>query len=206
LRSIRVLLFALLVMAGEAVASSPERTLLVFGDSLSAAYGLRADQGWPSLLQKRLQQEGYGYRVVNASVSGETTAGGRARLARALEQHKPALVVLELGANDGLRGLPLKDARANLEAMVAASRRAGAKVLLAGILIPPNYGAKYSDGFAQMYQQLAREQKLPLLPFLLDGVALNPNLMQQDGLHPRAEGQPRVLDNVWQYLRPLLVR
>ena len=193
-------------MAGEAMASSPERTLLVFGDSLSAAYGLRADQGWPSLLQKRLQQEGYGYRVVNASVSGETTAGGRARFARALEQHKPALVVLELGANDGLRGLPLKDARANLEAMISASRSAGAKVLLAGILIPPNYGAKYSEGFAQMYQQLAREQKLPLLPFLLDGVALNPNLMQQDGLHPRAEGQPRVLDNVWQYLRPLLER
>jgi acyl-CoA thioesterase I len=195
-----------MMVACEAMASSPERTLLVFGDSLSAAYGLRADQGWPFLLQKRLQQEGYGYRVVNASVSGETTAGGRARFARALAQHKPALVVLELGANDGLRGLPLKDARANLEAMIAACRRAGAKVLLAGILIPPNYGPKYSEGFAQMYQQLAREQKLPLLPFLLDGVALKPELMQQDGLHPRAEGQPRVLDNVWQYLRPLLER
>jgi acyl-CoA thioesterase-1 len=205
LRSIWILLFALL-LACEATASSPERTLLVFGDSLSAAYGLRADQGWPALLQKRLQQEGYGYRVVNASISGETTAGGRARLARALEQHKPALVVLELGANDGLRGLPVKDARANLEAMVVASRRAGAKVLLAGILVPPNYGPKYSDSFAQVYQQLSRELKVPLLPFLLDGVALEPRLMQEDGMHPRAEGQPRVLDNVWQYLRPLLER
>jgi acyl-CoA thioesterase I len=206
LRSIRILLFTLLVLVGEASASSPERTLLVFGDSLSAAYGLRADQGWPSLLQKRLQQEGYGYRVVNASVSGETTAGGRARLARALEQHKPVLVVLELGGNDGLRGLPVKEAQANLDAMLAAIRRTGAKVLLAGILIPPNYGQKYSEGFAQMYQQLAREQKVPLLPFLLEGVALNPKLMQEDGVHPRAEGQPRVLDNVWQYLRPLLER
>jgi acyl-CoA thioesterase-1 len=157
-------------------------------------------------LQKRLQQEGYGYRVVNASITGETTAGGRARLARALVQHKPTLVVLELGGNDGLRGLPVKEARANLEAMVAASRAAGARVLLAGILIPPNYGAKYSESFAQMYQQIARELKVPLLPFLLDGVALDPRLMQEDGVHPKAEGQPRVLDNVWQYLRPLLER
>jgi acyl-CoA thioesterase-1 len=205
LRSIRILLFALL-LACEATASSPERTLLVFGDSLSAAYGLRADQGWPALLQKRLQQEGYGYRVVNASITGETTAGGRARLARALAQHKPALVVLELGGNDGLRGLPVKEARANLEAMVAATRATGARVLLAGILIPPNYGPKYSESFARMYQQISRELKVPLLPFLLDGVALDPRLMQEDGVHPRAEGQPRVLDNVWQYLRPLLER
>ncbi len=187
-------------------ASSSERTLLVFGDSLSAAYGLRVDQGWAALLQTRLQKEGYGYRVVNASVSGETTEGGRARLARALEQHKPALVLLELGANDGLRGLPVKDSRANLEAMIAAIRRAGARVLLVGILIPPNYGPKYSDSFAQMYVQIASRLKLPLVPFLLDGVALEPHLMQEDGFHPKAEGEPRVLDNVWQYLHPLLER
>lgn len=193
-------------MTSEALASSHERTLLVFGDSLSAAYGLRADQGWPALLQKRLQSEGYGYRVVNASVSGETSAGGRARLARALEQHKPAVVVLELGANDGLRGLPLKEVRANIEAMTGSIARAGAKVLLVGILIPPNYGPKYSSDFAQMYQQLAAQQKLPFVPFLLDGVALDPSLMQDDGLHPGAAGQPRVLDNVWQHLRPLLQR
>ncbi len=178
--------------------------MLVFGDSLSAAHGLRADQGWVALLQKRLQQEGYGYQVVNASVSGETTAGGKARLPRALAQHKPAVVVLELGANDGLRGLPLKDARENLEAMIDASRHAGARVLLLGILIPPNYGPKYSSGFADMYKRIARERKLPLVPFLLDGVALNPDLMQQDGLHPKAEGEPQVLDNVWPYLHPLL--
>jgi acyl-CoA thioesterase-1 len=205
LRSIRILLFALLLTC-EAHASTPERTLLVFGDSLSAAYGLRPEQGWVALLQKRLRSEGYGYRVVNASVSGETSAGGRARLARALEQNKPAVVVLELGANDALRGLPVKDVRANLEAMVVASQSAGARVLLVGIVIPPNYGAKYSESFAQTYPQLARELKLPLVPFLLDGVALDARLMQEDGLHPKAEGEPRVLDNVWQHLRPLLQR
>lgn len=180
--------------------------LLVFGDSLSAAYGLNTDQGWVALLQDRLQDEGYGYTVVNASVSGETTAGGRARLPRALDQHKPSIVVLELGANDGLRGLPLQGVRANLEAMMTSIRQAGARVLVAGILIPPNYGPTYSQGFADMYQQLAREQKVPLVPFLLEGVALDPRLMQEDGLHPRAEGQPRVLDNVWRHLRPLLER
>jgi acyl-CoA thioesterase-1 len=205
LRSIRILLFALLFVC-EAHASSHERTLLVFGDSLSAAYGLRPEQGWAALLQKRLQEGGYGYRVVNASVSGETSAGGRARLARALEQHKPAIVVLELGANDGLRGLPMKDVRANLQAMITISQHAGAKVLLVGMMIPPNYGPKYSDSFAQTYAQLASEMKLPFVPFLLDGVALEPGLMQEDGMHPKAAGEPRVLDNVWRFLRPLLER
>ena len=205
MRSIRILLFALLLTC-EAQASATERTLLVFGDSLSAAYGLRADQGWVALLQKRLRSEGYGYQVVNASVSGETTAGGWVRLARALAQHMPAVVVLELGANDGLRGLPLRDARHNLEAMIDASQHAGAKVLLVGILIPPNYGPKYSGAFADMYRQLAAARKLPFVPFLLDGVALDENLMQQDGLHPTAAGEPRVLENVWQHLHPLLER
>jgi acyl-CoA thioesterase-1 len=205
LRAIRILLFALL-FAGQAFAMAPQRTLLVFGDSLSAAYGLRPDQGWVALLQQRLMKEGYGYQVVNASVSGETTAGGRARLQRALAQHKPDIVVLELGANDGLRGLPVKDARVNLEAMARAIKESGARALLVGILIPPNYGQPYATSFAQMYRDIAASQKLPFLPFLLEGVALDPKLMQEDGLHPRAEASPRVLDNVWQHLRPLLER
>ncbi len=195
-----------MLLACESVASAPQPTLLVFGDSLSAAYGLRTDQGWVALLQERLQTEGYGYTVVNASVSGETTTGGRSRLPRALEQHKPAVVVLELGANDGLRGLPLATAKSNLDAMITTIEKAGAKVLLVGILIPPNYGPKYSQGFSEMYRELARDRKLPFVPFLLDGVALDPQLMQDDGYHPKAEGEPRVLENVWQHLSPLLER
>jgi acyl-CoA thioesterase-1 len=193
-------------MTCNAGAASGERTLLVFGDSLSAAYGLRADQGWVALLQKRLETQGYGYRVVNASVSGETTSGGRNRLARALDLNKPAVVILELGANDGLRGLPVKDAQANLAAMIAAIRTAKAKLLLVGILIPPNYGQQYATSFAGMYKQLATDHKTALVPFLLDNVALEQGLMQADGLHPNALGQPHVLDNVWPLLKPLLER
>jgi acyl-CoA thioesterase-1 len=189
-----------------AASSTAGRTLLVFGDSLSAAYGLQVDQGWVALLQKRLDTEGYGYRVVNASVSGETTSGGRARLARALEQHNPALVILELGANDGLRGLPIKDTEAHLAAMISAVRAAKARLLLVGILIPPNYGQQYANSLAQMYPKLATANKVALLPFLLDGVALDSRLMQPDGLHPNAQGQPRVLENVWAKLKPLLER
>jgi acyl-CoA thioesterase-1 len=189
-----------------AASSTSARTLLVFGDSLSAAYGLQVDQGWVVLLQKRLADQGYGYRVVNASVSGETTSGGRARLARALAQHKPALVILELGANDALRGLPLKDAEANLAAMIAAIRPTKAKLLLVGIMIPPNYGPQYAQGLTDMYQRLATVQKVPLLPFLLEGVALDPRLTQADGLHPNAQAQPRLLENVWAALKPLLER
>lgn len=195
-------------MATNAVAasSSGARTLLVFGDSLSAAYGLQVDQGWVALLQKRLDAQGYGYRVVNASVSGETTSGGRGRLARALDQHKPALVILELGANDGLRGLPVKDAEANLAEMIAAIHATKARVLLVGIMIPPNYGQQYTASLADMYPRLAAANKVALVPFLLDGVALEPSLTQSDGLHPNALGQPRVLDNVWSSLKPLLER
>lgn len=157
-------------------------------------------------LQKRLVDQGYGYRVVNASVSGETTAGGRARLARAIETHQPQLVILELGANDGLRGLPVKEARANLSAMIASIKQANAKVLVAGILLPPNYGPRYANDFAAIYSALAEEHGVPLLPFLLDGVALEARYMQADGLHPNAAGQPLVLENVWKHLKPLLER
>jgi acyl-CoA thioesterase-1 len=206
LRSIRLLLIALWVTCNTASAATGERTLLVFGDSLSAAYGLQADQGWVAQLQRRLQSQGYGYRVVNASVSGETTSGGRNRIARALSQHKPGLVLLELGANDGLRGLPVKETRDNLAFMIDAIRRAGGKVLLLGIRIPPNYGPQYTRAFEAIYTGLAREKKLPLLPFLLDGIALDERFMQPDGLHPNAQGQPLVLANVWPALKPLLER
>jgi len=185
-----------------AVAS--DRTILVFGDSLSAAHGIRPQEGWVALLTQRLQSQGYGYQVVNASVSGETTGGGLERLPRALQLHHPAIVVLELGANDGLRGLPLEDARANLARMVRLSQAGGARVLLAGMRLPPNLGPRYTEQFAHVFPELANQYHLPLVPFLLDKVALNPELMQEDGLHPDARGEPLILDNVWPYLKPLL--
>jgi acyl-CoA thioesterase I len=185
-----------------AVAS--DRTILVFGDSLSAALGLRPEQGWVELLARRLQSQGYGYEVVNASVSGETSSGGLQRLPRALELHRPVIVVLELGANDGLRGLPVAELRANLAQMVHLSQAAGARVLLLGIRIPPNYGQRYGDQLAAVFPDLAAQNHLPLVPFLLQDVALNPGLMQEDGMHPNAAGEPVVLDNVWPHLKPLL--
>ncbi|MFO7326429.1 MAG: arylesterase, partial [Pseudomonadota bacterium] len=206
LRCIRILLLALLSIGGATAGTPEERTLLVFGDSLSAAYGLKAEEGWVARLQDRLRQQGYGYKVVNASVSGETTSGGRNRLGRALDTHKPQVVILELGANDGLRGLPVQDARTNLAAMIRAVQERGARLLLVGIQMPPNYGPRYADAFAAMYPQLAKEFNVPLVPFLLDGVALDDSLMQADGLHPNAAGQPRLLDNVWAHLVPLLER
>ncbi len=170
--------------------------VLVLGDSLSAAYNLRSEDGWVSLLQKRLQQAPSPRNVVNASISGETTAGGLARLPKLLAEQKPALVVVELGANDALRGLPLSAPRANLERIITLSRQAGADVLLLGIEIPINYGPQYRDGLRSMYRDLSTEFNLPLVPFLLDGIALDPNLMQDDGLHPTAAAQPRILENV----------
>jgi acyl-CoA thioesterase I len=197
-------LLACLLVTCSAAAS--ERTLLVFGDSLSAAYGLRTDQGWVTLLQQRLQAQGYGYRVVNASVSGETTEGGRNRLARSLMQNQPELVILELGGNDALRGLPVRDIRANMTQMIGTIRKSGARQLLVGIQIPPNYGPQYAGAFAGMYVSLAKEQNVPAVPFLLEGVALDKHLMQADGIHANAQGQPRLLENVWTHLHPLLRR
>jgi acyl-CoA thioesterase-1 len=194
--------------AGVASASAAEATqppvILVFGDSLSAGYGIQVNRGWVSLLAQKLAQQGYGFQVVNASVSGETTAGGLARLPRALSLHHPAIVILELGANDGLRGLPLAPAQANLAQMIRLARTAGASVLLLGILMPPNYGERYNQAFRQMYQDLAQSFGAPLVPFLLDGVALHADLMQADGLHPNERGQPLLLANVWPKLAPLL--
>ena len=156
------------------------------------------------MLAQRLQTQGYGYQVVNASESGETSGGGLERLPRALELHKPALVILELGANDGLRALPVEAMRANLTRMIDLARASGAHVLLVGIRIPPNYGPRYTGDFERVFPELANQYHLPLVPFLLDKVALNPELMQEDGLHPDARGEPLILDNVWPYLKPLL--
>ena len=174
--------------------------ILVYGDSLSAAYRMPQQQGWVSLLQQRLQTQGYPYHVVNASVSGETTSGGLSRLQITLRQHKPDIVLLELGANDGLRGLPLAQMRNNLEAMIKAIQATGADVILLGIMIPPNYGPKYTQEFSQSFTELAKRFDLPLVNFLLEGVAGKPELTLDDGLHPSAIAQPRSLENVWQIL------
>ncbi len=178
--------------------------ILVVGDSLSAGYGIDINQGWVTLLEKRLNRQGYGYRVVNASVSGETSGGARSRLTKLLELHRPTIMILEIGANDGLRGLPVKQTQENIEAIVAEAKSAGARVLLVGMQMPPNYGARYTEEFAAIFPNVAREQGQSLLPFLLDGVALDMKLVQADGLHPTAAAQPRLLDNVWQTLKPML--
>lgn len=192
----------MLMFAGAVQAS----TILVWGDSLSAGYGLKSGEAWPTLLQTRLKDEGFRHTVVNASVSGETSAGGRSRLPAALEQHKPSIVILELGANDGLRGLRPQLMAENLTAMIDAARAAGSQVLLVGMQMPPNYGAAYTRRFAQTFTDVAQAREVPLVPFLLDGFADQPELFLSDGIHPTAEAQPRVLDTVWQGLQPLLGR
>ena len=174
------------------------------GDSLSAEYGLSRGTGWVQLLADRLRNGGSDYRVVNASISGETTSGGRTRLPALLKQHRPRVIVLELGANDGLRGLPLNVLRDNLAAMIRQGQAAGAKVLLVGIRVPPNYGREYAERFAGTYATLAREHKVPLVPFLLEGFGESLELFQADRIHPTSEAQPRILENVWPVLRPLL--
>ncbi|MFC3284861.1 arylesterase [Litchfieldella rifensis] len=178
-------------------------TLLVMGDSLSAAYGIEQDQGWVDLLAERLGDE---VRVVNASISGETTSGGVSRLPDLLRQHEPELVLLELGGNDGLRGLPPRQMRSNLAEMIEASQDAGAEVLLLGIDIPPNYGQAYREAFRAVYTGLAETYEVPLVPFILEDIALDETLMQGDGIHPTAAAQPRILDNVWPALEALLER
>jgi len=178
--------------------------LLVVGDSLSAEYGLSRGTGWVQLLADRLRDSGSDYRVVNASISGETTSGGRSRLPALLKEHRPGIIVLELGANDGLRGLPLSVLRDNLAAMIREAQAAGVKVLLVGIRVPPNYGRDYSERFAGTYAALARESKVRFVPFLLEGFADSLELFQADRIHPTAEAQPRILDNVWPVLRPML--
>ena len=200
-----LVLLVLVVATVSAKAETP--VILVFGDSISAGYGLaRVDLGWVALLQTRLKEQGYGYQVVNASVSGETTAGGLARLPRALQVHQPGIVILELGGNDGLRALPIAQMRSNLGHMIDLATAAGAKVLLLGMRMPPNYGPDFTEQFRLCYVDLARDEKLPLVPFLLQDIALAPALMQADGIHPNDLGQPKLLDNVWPSLKPLLHR
>lgn len=174
------------------------------GDSLSAAHGIPRDKGWVTLLESRLADQGYPYRVVNASISGETTRGGLTRLPRALDKHNPNIVIIALGGNDGLRGIPIDEMRANLAAMIEKSRQAGAEVLLAGVYLPANYGQRFTEKFRNTYKTLAEEYDIAWLPFILEGVALNSELMQDDRIHPNAAGQPRLLDNVWGELEPLL--
>jgi len=179
-------------------------TIMVLGDSLSSAYGLQRDQGWATLLQRRLDEKKLDYKVANASISGETTYGGRNRIEAALGTHRPSIVIIALGANDGLRGLDTESMRANLEAMVRASRKTGARVLLAGMRMPPNFGPVYAEKFQQVYREVAARERVPLLPFLLDGFGDNREWFQPDGIHPSATAQPLILENVWKRLQPLL--
>ncbi len=193
-----------LTPSGLVHAAAAPATILVLGDSLSAGYGVKVDATWVALLEQRLARQGYGYRVVNASISGETTGGARSRLPRALELHKPAVVIIELGGNDGLRGLPLKQVRGNFEYLIETSQAAQAKVVLVGMRMPPNYGAEYANSFHALYAELAKKYDVPLVDFFLDGVALDDTLMQADGIHPNATAQPKLLDNLWPALSKVL--
>jgi len=203
--------FMLVVLAALAALCAPagysagqKQTIVVVGDSLSSGYGLTAEQSWVAMLSSRLEAEAYGYEVVNASIAGDTSAGGLARLPRLLEAHAPALVVIELGGNDGLRGQPVAALRANLAKMIELSKAHGARVLLAGMQIPPNYGPAYTRELAAVYPELASQFDVALVSFLLDGVALHPELMQHDNIHPNAAGQKIVFANVWPVLADLL--
>ncbi len=201
---VSLLVAALVAAAGHAPAADAGKTVLVMGNSISAAYGLqtgKGERGWVELLQERL---GPRHRVVNASISGDTTVGGLARLPKTLAAHKPDVVVIELGGNDGLRGYPVESIRANLLAMTRAVLAAGAKPVLAGMRMTPNLGPRYTGAFRQMYPDVAAETGAALVPFILEGVALDENLMQRDGIHPNAKAQPLMLDNVWPVLEPLL--
>ncbi|EST14018.1 arylesterase [Pseudomonas fulva] len=184
--------------------SATAGTVLIVGDSISAGFGLDTRYGWASLLQTRLRQEGFDDKVVNASISGDTSAGGQARLPALLAAHKPQVVVLELGGNDGLRGQPPAQLRQNLAAMVDQSRQAGAKVLLLGMQLPPNYGVRYTTAFAKVYEELAKDKQVALVPFFLEGVGGVPELMQADGIHPAQGAQQQLLENAWPALKPLL--
>lgn len=185
---------------GSSANADSEYILMVYGDSLSAAYGIEESEGWVELLSQKIAKEDFPYDVVNGSVSGETTTGGLSRLPAMLDTYQPDLVILELGGNDGLRGIPLLNIRENLVAMVTMAQTSGAEVILAGIQIPPNYGSRYTDPFYAQYAEIAGELNVALIPFLIDGIPQQPELMQNDGIHPKAEAQSMILDNVWPIL------
>jgi acyl-CoA thioesterase-1 len=200
----RYLLLISLVLLPLLATAQRQPVILVLGDSLSAAFGIAVQDGWVHLLQKRLETGGYPHQVVNASISGDTSAGGLSRLPAAIERHQPSILILELGANDGLRGQPISKLHENLQAMIELAQQADTKVLLVGILLPPNYGPAYTEQFQETYPQLAEQYGLGLVPFLLDGVATNPELMQGDGLHPNALAQPTIMNTIWAELEPML--
>lgn len=200
--SLSLLSMVFVAWSPQVLAAQP--VILIFGDSLSAGYGLSQQQGWVTLLEKKIDSEGYQYTVTNASISGETTSGGLSRFASTLAKTKPNIVVLELGANDGLRGLPIKNMTENLKSMIQQSKKSGAKVLLLGMKIPPNYGPQYTQSFGDTYTQLSKQEQIPLVPFMLENVAGIRQLVQDDGLHPNRQGQPIILENVWPLLKPLL--
>jgi acyl-CoA thioesterase I len=205
----RIILSLLLFIVGfnpPAVSASEPPVLLILGDSLSAGYGMELEQSWVSLLETRLEERGYSYHVLNSSISGDTTQGGLTRLPRLLDRYRPQIVVIELGANDGLRGIDPGITRENLASMIRQSQAIGARVLLTGIRLPPNYGSAYLQQFESMYSDLASEFDTLLVPFFMDGVAVDADLLQADNIHPNERGQPVLLDNVWKVLEPALER
>ena len=206
MRAFLINLLAALTIATAVAHAEDQRSdsILVVGDSLSAGFGIDLDRSWVALLQDRLTREGYGYRVVNASISGDTTTGGLRRLPRALNLNDPAIVVIELGGNDALRGTPIRIIRDNLQRMIELCKSAGARVILAGMLIPPNYGQAYTDNFERIYKDLSADKHVYLIPFFMEDVALDPTLMQPDGIHPNEAGQPFLMEKVWAVLQPQL--
>jgi len=204
LLKILVVALAALLSPHFATAQAATPVILVFGDSLSAEYGIARGSGWVSLLSDRLRKEGFPHRVVNASISGETTAGGLARLEGNLKKQRPQFFVLALGANDGLRGLPVAQTRKNIESMLALAANAGAQAMIIGIRMPPNYGPDYTRSFDRLFEDIARRRALPVVPFLLEGIAENPSYFQADAIHPNERAQPRILNNVWPTLSQLI--
>jgi acyl-CoA thioesterase-1 len=200
----RNLLPFLVLFAAAAAQAASAPTVLVFGDSLSAGYGIDVDQSWPALLQSRLESQGYEHRVINASISGETTEGGVTRIGSTLENFSPELVILELGGNDGLRGFPPDRMKANLQTIIETTKTSGAAVVMLGIRIPTNYGPRYTGAFENVYRELAEQSGVLWIEFFMEGIALNKDLMQDDGLHPNAEAQLILLDNAWPIIRQSL--